>query len=92
MVYEKFDVSKFKVVFERRCQTYNETLLRLKQISEAVKPDLFFCDTLNNEACIDVAWLTKKPLVGIATTLLGVSNVPYRSDQYQIQYLDVRLI
>jgi hypothetical protein len=80
LIYEKFDLSKYKVVLEIRTKTYNETFLRLRQISEVVKPDLFLCDTLSNEACVDVAWLMKKPFVGVATSLLGISNVPYRSD------------
>ena len=80
MVYGKFDITKFEVVLKTRFELYNETYLKLKEISEAIKPDLFLCDTLNNEPCADMAWTMKKPLVGIATNLVGMIQVPYRSD------------
>jgi hypothetical protein len=73
IVYEKNDLTQFNFVFGDGMidRIYNSTFLKLKEIAEIVKPDLLFCDTLNNAACFDVAWLMKKPLVGIATTLLG---------------------
>ncbi|CAG8448700.1 13113_t:CDS:10 [Rhizophagus irregularis] len=70
LVKEKVDVGRFKKVFKNHYAAYDSIFLRLKEISEMIKPDLFFCDTVNNEPCFDVAWLMKKPLVGISTSPL----------------------
>ncbi|CAB5369309.1 unnamed protein product [Rhizophagus irregularis] len=80
LVKEKVDVGRFKKVFKNHYAAYDSIFLRLKEISEMIKPDLFFCDTVNNEPCFDVAWLMKKPLVGISTSPLGLTHTPYRSD------------
>ncbi|GBC02649.1 hypothetical protein RclHR1_04730010 [Rhizophagus clarus] len=80
LVNEKVDTGRFKAVFKNHYAAYESIFLKLKEVAETIKPDLFFCDTLNNEPCFDVAWLMKKPLVGISTTLLGLTHVPYRSD------------
>ncbi|CAB5379184.1 unnamed protein product [Rhizophagus irregularis] len=80
LVQGKFNIGKLQNIFKRRFDSYNSTFLQLKVISEIVKPDLFFCDTLNNEPCFDMAWVKNKPFVGIATSVLGLSRVPYKSD------------
>jgi hypothetical protein len=64
-------MGKLKNIFKKRFDGYNSTFSQVMKISEMVKPDLFFCDTLNNESCFDVAWLKNKPFVGIATSVLG---------------------
>ncbi len=71
LVNDKVDAGKFKNVFKSHYESYKNMFLRLKEIAEIIKPDLFFCDTANNEPCFDVAWLMKKPLVGISTNILG---------------------
>ncbi|CAG8614809.1 uncharacterized protein OCT59_025516 [Rhizophagus irregularis] len=80
LVQGKFNIGKLQNIFKKRFDSYNSTFLQLKVISEIVKPDLFFCDTLNNEPCFDMAWVKNKPFVGIATSVLGLSRVPYKSD------------
>ncbi|GES76951.1 glycosyltransferase family 1 protein [Rhizophagus clarus] len=50
-----------------------------KVANEMKKVDLFFCELLLNEACIDVAWLMKKPLVTISSKL-SMQHAPYKSD------------
>ncbi|RIB27759.1 Glycosyltransferase Family 1 protein [Gigaspora rosea] len=52
-----------------------------KQIAEEVNVDLFFCDYMMNFACFDIAWKLGKPVVGIASMLGYITNLPpYRSD------------
>ncbi|GBB97790.1 hypothetical protein RclHR1_03070006 [Rhizophagus clarus] len=80
LVQGKFDMEKVKIIFQKRFETYNSTFVQLEKISEIVKPDLFFCDILNNESCFDVAWLKNKPFVGIATNTMGFSHASYKSD------------
>ncbi|CAG8645540.1 3588_t:CDS:2, partial [Scutellospora calospora] len=46
-----------------------------------IKPDLFFCDYVTNEACFDLAWKLKKPVVGfVSYTMYFTASPPFRSD------------
>ncbi|CAG8524630.1 1283_t:CDS:2 [Diversispora eburnea] len=78
--FEEYTFKKFK---KQRKISNSEYLDRFKIYMEAAtefKPDLFFCDFLMNEACYDVAWKLKKPIVGISNGLTSRSDSPYRSD------------
>ncbi len=44
-----------------------------KVANETIKVDLFICDLFLNDACIDIAWLMKKPLVTISSKLCKYS-------------------
>jgi hypothetical protein len=62
LINEKVDTERFKTLFKIIIPLYDSIFLKLREIAEMIKPDLFFCDTLNNEPCFDVAWLMKKNL------------------------------
>ncbi|KAF0559060.1 UDP-Glycosyltransferase/glycogen phosphorylase [Gigaspora margarita] len=56
---------------------FNDYLQAYKEI----KPDLFFCDYIVNEACFDLAWKLKKPVVGYTSgTTYFTPPPPIRSD------------
>ncbi|CAI2181915.1 6514_t:CDS:2 [Funneliformis geosporum] len=81
VVYGNFDISAAVNLIESNTEIYNETFFKTKKISEElVKPDLFLCTALYNTACFDVAWIMKKPSIGIATMFPGGVHTPYKSD------------
>ncbi|CAG8535100.1 7800_t:CDS:2, partial [Scutellospora calospora] len=51
---------KYIEYFNKYLQAYKET-----------KADLFFCDYVSNEACFDLAWKLKKPVIGFVNPMLG---------------------
>ncbi|CAG8709231.1 14737_t:CDS:2, partial [Cetraspora pellucida] len=69
-------VNGIKLVDRSYVKYYNDYLKAYKEI----KADLFFCDYDANEACFDLAWKLKKPVVGI--TSVFTSPPPIRSDPY----------
>ncbi|CAG8478751.1 9009_t:CDS:2 [Funneliformis caledonium] len=81
IVYGDYDLTAIADLMERQARSFNETFLKLKKISEElVKPDLFICSAVYNEACFDVAWAMKKPSIGVATIFAGGVHSPYKSE------------
>ena len=70
-MYDTIDLTKIISISGKIHGDFDSKFLKFKEISEIVKPDLFFCDAFQNDLCFDVAWLMKKPTVAIATSLLG---------------------
>jgi hypothetical protein len=46
---------------------YKETYAKYKNAAKEYNIDLFFCDVLANDACIDIAHNLKKPVVGFTS-------------------------
>ncbi|CAG8777418.1 1766_t:CDS:2, partial [Racocetra persica] len=60
---------------------YIENFNKYLQAYKETKPDLFICDYVANEACFDLAWKFKQPIVGFsASTMIFTPPPPYRSD------------
>ncbi|GBC09745.1 hypothetical protein RclHR1_09090003 [Rhizophagus clarus] len=62
--------------------TYNETYEKYKNVVKEYNIDLFFCDILTNEVCIDAAHNLKKPVVGFTSFLQLVDQKSYKSDPF----------
>jgi hypothetical protein len=52
---------------EMSLNAYKETYEKFKYAAIEYNIDLFICDALSNEACIDVAHNLKKPVVGFTS-------------------------
>ncbi|CAG8435074.1 6593_t:CDS:2 [Scutellospora calospora] len=62
-------------------QRYIEYFNKYLQAYKETKPDLFICDYVGNEACFDLAWKLKKPVVGfVSNTEFFTAPPPFRSD------------
>ncbi|PKK60368.1 hypothetical protein RhiirC2_870968 [Rhizophagus irregularis] len=60
--------------------TYNVTYEKFKNAAKENNIDLFICDALVNQACIDVANNLNKPLVGFTSFMQMMEPKPYKSD------------
>jgi hypothetical protein len=54
-------------IMEITTTSYNETYEKFKNAAIEYNIDLFFCDALSNEACTDIAYNLKKPVVGFTS-------------------------
>ncbi|CAB5206762.1 unnamed protein product [Rhizophagus irregularis] len=59
---------------------YKETYEKYKKAAIEYNIDLFFCDVLGNDACIDIANNLKKPVVVWSSGLQLTDPVPYKND------------
>ncbi|PKY40254.1 UDP-Glycosyltransferase/glycogen phosphorylase, partial [Rhizophagus irregularis] len=60
---------------------YKETYEKYKKAANEYNIDLFFCDVLLNDACVDIANNLKKPVVAWTSFLQLVTDpVPYKKD------------
>ncbi|CAG8460061.1 8827_t:CDS:2 [Acaulospora morrowiae] len=51
-----------------------------KHVIETLNPDVFICDVLMNDVCLDVAWINNRPVVGFGEGLLASTFTSYRSE------------
>ena len=65
---------------------YNETYEKYKNVAKEYNIDLFFCDLLLNDACIDVAHTLKKPVVILFSLLQGNYKLYYFSSNNFLKY------
>ncbi|CAI2167942.1 17259_t:CDS:2 [Funneliformis geosporum] len=82
IVYGSYDLSAVANLLERQTKNFKETFLNMKKIAEElVKPDLFLCSAVYNEACFDVAKAMNKPSIGVAIAFVGGRlHTPYKSE------------
>ncbi|CAG8463598.1 22204_t:CDS:2 [Gigaspora margarita] len=57
---------------ERYIKTFNKYLQAYKETNA----DLLFCDYSANEACFDLAWKLKKPVIGFASATILLLRIP----------------
>lgn len=57
--------------FENANSLYLNNYYVYERVFNEVKPDLFLCDLVLNEVCLDVAWKLKKPAVNLGSSLLS---------------------
>jgi hypothetical protein len=68
---EMFDFKRFATIYEKNLKLYNHSFETYKKVAKDYNIDLFFCDVMVNDACLDVAHATKKPVVGFSSFLNG---------------------
>src|SRR5437016_49980 len=66
-IHKEFDYKGAAKVLEIGVKVYSENYEKFKNIAEDYNIDLFICDILINEACLDVAHTLKKPVVGFSS-------------------------
>ncbi|GBB87969.1 hypothetical protein RclHR1_14480002 [Rhizophagus clarus] len=77
---EVLDHKKLAGLFELSVKYYKSSYEKYKSVAEEHNIDLFFCDIVINEACVDVAHTLKKPVVGFTSGLQLMDPKPYKSD------------
>ncbi|GBC09744.1 hypothetical protein RclHR1_09090002 [Rhizophagus clarus] len=81
-IYDDVDFRTMSQFMEHSVNAYNETYEKFKNAAKEYNIDLFFCDALGNDACIDVAHNLKKPVVGFTSFLQFIDPKPYKSDPF----------
>ncbi|PKY40265.1 UDP-Glycosyltransferase/glycogen phosphorylase [Rhizophagus irregularis] len=79
-IYKDFDYRTMVPFMEFTTAAYNVTYEKFKNAAKENKIDLFICDVLANEPCIDVANNLNKPVVGFTTSMQMMDPKPYNSD------------
>src|SRR3954447_3472533 len=64
VINKEFDFRKVAMFHKLSVKTYSDTFKKYKNAAKNYNIDLFFCDTLVNDVCLDVAHALKKPVVG----------------------------
>ncbi|PKC63360.1 UDP-Glycosyltransferase/glycogen phosphorylase [Rhizophagus irregularis] len=76
----EFDYKGLPQILEPSTNDYKKTYEKYKKTAKEYNIDLFICDVLANEACIDAANNLKKPVVGWTSFLQFMDPVPYKDD------------
>ncbi|CAB5321877.1 unnamed protein product [Rhizophagus irregularis] len=76
----EFDYKGLPQILEPSTNDYKKTYEKYKKTAKEYNVDLFICDVLANEACIDAANNLKKPVVGWTSFLQFMDPVPYKDD------------
>ncbi|RGB41371.1 Glycosyltransferase Family 1 protein [Rhizophagus diaphanus] len=79
-IHEDFDYRKMAQFRELTTAAYGKTYEKFNNVAKEYNIDLFFCDAMVNEACIDVAHNLNKPVVAWSSFLQFVDHKPYKSD------------
>ncbi|GES72668.1 glycosyltransferase family 1 protein [Rhizophagus clarus] len=88
---EVLDHKKLVKLLELGAKSYKGSYEKYKSVAEEYNIDLFFCDLLINEACVDAAHTLKKPVVGFTSGLQLMDPKPYKSDPIVMNQLsDIR--
>ncbi|PKY25613.1 UDP-Glycosyltransferase/glycogen phosphorylase [Rhizophagus irregularis] len=77
---EAITFDKMSKLLELGAKSYERVYEIYKSVAEEYNTDLFFCDLLLNDACIDIAHALKKPVVGFTSGLRIMDPKPYKSD------------
>jgi hypothetical protein len=65
--HKEFDYNIMTFFIEKSVKAYSEIYEKYKTVAKDYNIDLFFCDFLINEACLDIANTLKKPVVVISS-------------------------
>ena len=68
---KEYDFRTMATIHELSLKAYKDTFEKYKNAAKDYNIDLFFCDTLINDACLDIAHALKKPVVGFSSILFG---------------------
>ena len=68
-IHKEFDYRGLEQVMQITNKAYNETYKKYEKVAKDNNVDLFFCDVLINEACLDIGYNLKKPVVGMMSLL-----------------------
>ncbi|GBB83424.1 hypothetical protein RclHR1_10150001 [Rhizophagus clarus] len=79
-IHRDFDYRALTKLSESSINDYKVTYEKYKNVAKEYNIDLFFCDVLINEACIDIAHNLKKPVVALTSLVHFIDPVPYKSD------------
>jgi hypothetical protein len=66
---EILNIKKMSKLLELGVKNYKRIYEKYKSVAEEYNIDLFFCDMMLNDACIDIAHTLKKPVVGFTSGL-----------------------
>ncbi|RIA81462.1 Glycosyltransferase Family 1 protein [Glomus cerebriforme] len=79
IISEEYNIEMFGYLKNYFNSKYLNDFNLYKKVANEIKVDLFFCELFLNDACIDISWLMKKPLVTMSSKL-SMSYAPYKSD------------
>ncbi|GBC09749.1 hypothetical protein RclHR1_09090007 [Rhizophagus clarus] len=79
-IHGNIDYNGMMKFVELSLETYSENYQRYINVSKDYNIDLFFCDTLVNDVCLDTAHTLKKPVVGFSSSIYFTAPVSYKSD------------
>jgi hypothetical protein len=71
LIQAEFDYILISKIFESTVKSYKSTFEIYKDTAIDNNIDLFICYTMFNDACLDVAYSLKKPVVGFMSFLYG---------------------
>jgi hypothetical protein len=86
IISEEYNVEMFGHLKNYLNTKYLEDFSLYKNVAGEMKVDLFLCDLFLNDACIDVAWLTDKPLVTMSSKLCKFTPIT------PISYLNIVIL
>ncbi|CAB4436801.1 unnamed protein product [Rhizophagus irregularis] len=75
-----FDYRQMSRIRELTTAGYGKSYEKFNNVAKEYNIDLFFCDAMANEACMDVAYNLNKPVVAWSSFLQFVDHKPYKSD------------
>jgi len=68
-IFKEFDYRGLEELMRISTNRYNETYEKYKSGAIDHNIDLFFCDIIINDACLDIGYNLKKPVVGLISSL-----------------------
>ncbi|RIA90049.1 Glycosyltransferase Family 1 protein [Glomus cerebriforme] len=77
---KQFDYTAIKAFEGQILKSYSNNFEKFKNAAKEYNIDLFFCHALVNDACLDAAYVLKKPLVGFSSYAQMVAPATYKSD------------
>ena len=69
--HKKFDFRQYVLLVKENLKYYKDTFEKYVNAAKDHNIDLFFCDALINDACLDAAQALKKPFVAFYSALNG---------------------
>ncbi|CAB5217329.1 unnamed protein product [Rhizophagus irregularis] len=78
--HKEYNYKNLAALHEFHIKSYNYVFEVYKNTAEEFDVDLFFCDALLNDACLDVANALKKPVVGYTVNLNALVTSMHKSD------------
>ncbi|CAI2176494.1 17349_t:CDS:2 [Funneliformis geosporum] len=75
LIHKKFDIKQLIFMTKFALKMYPESFEIYKNAAKDYNVDLFFCDIMINDACVDAAYILKKPVVGFR-----MASNTYKSD------------
>ncbi|CAG8744121.1 7348_t:CDS:2, partial [Funneliformis mosseae] len=79
-IFEKLNIKPMVFLQKMALRLYDDNFETYKKAAKDYDIDLFFCDLMVNDACVDAANVLNKPVVGFTSFLLALAPNTYKSD------------